>query len=53
MVLELNLPEDEEFERMLKETLKKPMSWYEERADRAVRFAVYGKRRATRVPRKG
>jgi len=45
--------EDEEFRRELKRVLKKPMKWYLERADRAVRGAVRGRQRTVRLHRKG
>jgi len=41
--------EDEEFRRQLRRVLKKPMRWYLERADRAVR-AVRGPMRGRQKP---
>ena len=43
--LEVNVPKDEEFERLLKDALEKPMKWYEERAERAIRGSGNVKRR--------
>ena len=38
--MEISLSEDEEFQKMVKDMLKKPMKWHEERAERAVRAAI-------------
>jgi len=35
--LEVDISADEEFERLLKDALKRPMKWYEERVERAIR----------------
>jgi hypothetical protein len=51
--MEVSIPEDEEFERLLKDALKKPMKWYEERAERAVRGSLNVSRRTARTSRKG
>jgi hypothetical protein len=38
--MEISLSEDEEIQQLLKDMLKKPMKWHEERAERAVRAAI-------------
>jgi hypothetical protein len=49
--MDANMPEDEEFRKLLRETLEQPMEWYDERAERAVKGAI-AQRRAVRLPRK-
>jgi hypothetical protein len=51
--LEVSIPQDEEFERLLKDALKKPMKWHEDRAERAVRGSGNVKRRPAHVAHKG
>jgi hypothetical protein len=52
MALQVSLPQDQEFKKLLRAALAKPDSWYEERVVRAVRGARDVKRRALRVPSK-
>jgi hypothetical protein len=47
--LEVSIPADEEFERLLKDALKRPMKWYEERVERAIRGSGNVRRRPSRV----
>lgn len=49
----VEVPDDEEFEKELREVLAKPDSWHLERVDRAVRGAGRADRRHRRVPAKG
>jgi hypothetical protein len=51
--LQVSIPEDEEFERILKEALSKPVEWYLTRAERALRGKGRVKRRTSRFSRKG
>ena len=37
MAQEINVPQDEEFKKELRDALEKPTKWYLERVDRAVR----------------
>lgn len=56
MSLQVSIPEDEEFKKLLDEALDKPDEWYEERVERAVRGAIKRAKRTTRrsvrIPRK-
>jgi hypothetical protein len=56
--MEVSIPQDEEFKKLLREALEKPDEWYMEKVERAVkgRGTAKGKRsvkqRTVRVPRK-
>jgi hypothetical protein len=52
MSLQVSVPQDEEFKKMLRDILEKPNEWYDERVERAVKGAIVARRRPVRVPRK-
>ena len=48
--LQVSIPQDEEFQRLLTRILAKPDEWYMERVDRAVKASL--ERKTVRVSRK-
>jgi len=50
--MQVSIPQDEEFKRLLREALDKPMEWYMERVERAVKGRRGVKGRTARVSRK-
>jgi hypothetical protein len=53
-MVDVRIPDDEEFRKELKEVLAKPDEWYLERVDRAVKGEIsVRRRRGLRVSRKG